>query len=115
MEPEKLNVIFPEGQQKAELVIREVDKVVEKELPALEPDNVAVNGNITAPFSFLEKRWLATDNQVDHCRTMLIVKRDDLKMHLIVNETDKRNRKDIFGTISLSRQYNAFGVNSGKL
>lgn len=115
MEPEKLNVIFPEGQQKAELIIREVDKIVEDKLPVLEPDNVCISGNISAIFAFLEKRWNAEDGQIDHNRTLILVDRDNLKMQLIVNETDKRNRKDVTGSIKLSRQYIAFGVNSSKL
>lgn len=112
MEPEKLNISFPEGQQKAELVIREVDSVVEKELPVLEPDKVSISGNISAIFAFLEKRWLAPDGQIDHCRTHILVNRDKLTMMLVVNETDQRERKNVKGTIALSRQYLSFGINN---
>lgn len=111
MEPEKINLIFPEGKDKAEVIIREVNEVVEDKLPVLEPDQVSIDGNITAPFSFLEKRWGAEDNQIDHSRTYLYVERDKLAMHLICNETDKRNRKDVFGRIVLSRQFKAFSIN----
>lgn len=111
MDPEKLNINFAEGEGVKELIIREVDAVVEDKLPVLEPDLVSISGNITAIFAFLEKRWGASDNQIDHCRTHILVDRDNLKMTLVVNETDKREKKTIVGTIQLSRQYTAFGVN----
>ena len=111
MDPEKLNINFADGEGVKELIIREVDTVVEDKLPVLEPDKVEISGNITAIFAFLEKRWNAEDAQVDHCRTHILVDRDNLKMTLVVNETDKREKKTVVGTIQLSRQYTAFGVN----
>ena len=113
MEPEKLNISFPEGHNKAELVIREVKTEVVKELPVLEPLKVELSGNITALYSFLEKRWGL--EQIDKEHTHIRVDRDNLKLSLVCNETDERNKMVIEGHISLSRQYNAFGINSGKL
>lgn len=111
MDPEKLNINFANGEVVKELIIREVDTVVEDKLPVLEPDKVEISGNITAIFAFLEKRWNAEDAQVNHCRTHILVDRDNLMMTLVVNETDKREKKTVVGTIQLSRQYTAFGVN----
>ena len=111
MDPEKLNINFADGEGVKELIIREVNTVVEDKLPVLEPDKVEISGNITAIFAFLEKRWNAEDSQVDHCRTHILVDRDNLQMTLVVNETDKRDKKTVVGTIQLSRQYTAFGVN----
>lgn len=111
MDPEKLNINFADGEKVKELIIREVDTVVEDKLPVLEPDKVEISGNITAIFAFLEKRWLAPDRQIDHCRTHILVDRDNLTMTLVVNETDKRERKTVAGSIQLSRQYTAFGIN----
>lgn len=115
MDPEKLNIFFPEGKDKAELVIRQLNDEVKDKLPILEPDKVSISGNITAPYAFLDKRWTAEDNQIDHCRTHILVDRDNLKMTLKINETDSRNSKTVIGTIQLSRQYKAFGVNSGHM
>lgn len=115
MKPENLNVNVPEGKERVEVVIREVDKIVEKELPVLEPLKVEIVGNITAPFAFLEKRWNAEDKQVDHSRTHLLVARDSMTILLVVNETDERNKKTIGGKVDLSRQYKDFGINSGKM
>lgn len=111
MDPEKLNIFFPEGKDKAELIIRQVNDEVKTTLPILEPDKVEISGNITAIFDFLEKRWNAEDKQIDHCRTHILVDRDNMQMALVVNETDKRDKKEIIGAIKLSRQYIAFGVN----
>lgn len=111
MDPEKLNIFFPEGKDKAELIIRQVNDEVKKELPIQEPDQVSISGTISSIFAFLEKRWNAADNQIDHSRTHILVNRDNLRMTLVVNETDKRNRKNVVGTIALSRQYNDFGIN----
>lgn len=111
MDPEKLNINFADGEAVKELIIREVGEVVEDKLPVLEPDKVSINGTISAIFAFLEKRWNAEDKQIDHCRTHILVDRDKLMMTLIVNETDKRERKQVVGKIALSRQFLAFGIN----
>lgn len=113
MKAENFNVTIPDGKEKAEILIREVNNNVEQQLPVLEPDNVAISGSISAIAAFLEKRWNAADSQIDHCRTYVIVNRDKLFMQLVANETDKRNRKEVKGIIALSRQYNAFHINDG--
>lgn len=96
--------------QKAEVVIREVDKV--NELPVLEPEKVNVSGTITSIFSFLEKRW-GCEGQINHEHTHIIVDRDNLSMTLIANETDARNKMVIAGKLQLSRQFMAFHINDG--
>ena len=111
MNPEKMNFNFAEGEGVKEVIIREVNQVVEDKLPVLEPDKVAISGTISAIFAFLEKRWNADDKQIDHCRTHILVDRDNLMMTLVVNETDKREKKEVIGKISLSRQYCDFGIN----
>lgn len=111
METEKFIVNVPEGQQKVEVLLREVDYNVETVLPVQEPEQVSLSGNITAIANFLEKRWLSGDKQIDHWRTHITVNRDALTMTLVANETDKRNRKVVKGSISLSRQFKAFGIN----
>ncbi|MCR4916263.1 MAG: hypothetical protein K6A96_10970 [Prevotella sp.] len=109
MKPENLNINFAEGENRKEIVIREIDKVVETELPALEPEKLSIEGTITAPARFLEKRW--QDEQVEHSRTHILVDRDKMHITLIANETDRRNRMTVVGRLMLSRQYLAFGIN----
>lgn len=114
MKAENFNVSIPEGQNKVEVVLREVNDEVKKELPVLEPSKVEIAGQISAVFSFLEKRWNAEDKQIDHNKTHILVNRDNLNMKMIVNETDTRNAKTISGKIELSRQFKAFGINTEK-
>lgn len=114
MKAENMNVNVPEGKDKVEVVIRELTDEVKDKLPIQEPKQVTISGQITAVFAFLEKRWKAADNQIDHSRTHILVDRDNVKMSLVVNETDARNAKLITGKAELSRQYKSFGINTDK-
>ena len=73
MNAEKLNINFAEGESVKELIIRETNHVNEP-LPILEPENVDIEGNIDAPFRFLEKRW-GYEDQIDHKHTHVRVRR----------------------------------------
>lgn len=110
MQNEKMQINLDKDCQKAEVVIREVDKV--NELPVLEPEKVNVSGTITSIFSFLEKRW-GCEGQINHEHTHIIVDRDNLSMTLIANETDARNKMVIVGKLQLSRQFMEFHINDG--
>lgn len=110
MQNEKMQINLDKDCQKAEVVIREVDKV--NELPVLEPEKVNVSGTITSIFSFLEKRW-ECEGQINHEHTHIIVDRDNLSMTLIANETDARNKMVIVGKLQLSRQFMEFHINDG--
>lgn len=110
MQNEKMQINLDKDCQKAEVVIREVDKV--NELPVLEPEKVNITGTITSIFSFLEKRW-GCEGQINHEHTHIIVDRDNLSMTLIANETDARNKMVIVGKLKLSRQFMEFHINDG--
>lgn len=110
MQNEKMQINLDKDCQKAEVVIREVDKV--NELPVLEPEKVNITGTITSIFSFLEKRW-GCEGQINHEHTHIIVDRDNLSMTLIANETDGRNKMVIVGKLKLSRQFMEFHINDG--
>ena len=110
MQNEKMQINLDKDCQKAEVVIREVDKV--NELPVLEPEKVNISGTITSIFSFLEKRW-GCEGQINHEHTHIIVDRDNLSMTLIANETDARNKMVIVGKLQLSRQFMEFHINDG--
>ena len=116
MDTEKLNINFAQGENVKEIIIRETNHVNEP-LPILEPEKVEIVGTVSAPFSFLQKRWNVPKDyienvpQIDHARTHVIVERDELLLELVANETDKRNRMTVVGRIELSRQFKAFGVN----
>ena len=110
MQNEKMQINLDKDCQKAEVVIREVDKV--NELPVLEPEKVNISGTITSIFSFLEKRW-GCEGQINHEHTHIIVDRDNLSMTLVANETDARNKIVIVGKLQLSRQFMEFHINDG--
>lgn len=110
MQNEKMQINLDKDCQKAEVVIREVDKV--NELPVLEPEKVNISGTITSIFSFLEKRW-ECEGQINHEHTHIIVDRNNLSMTLVANETDARNKMVIVGKLQLSRQFMEFHINDG--
>lgn len=110
MQNEKMQINLDKDCQKAEVVIREVDKV--NELPVLEPEKVNISGTITSIFSFLEKRWRC-EGQINHEHTHIIVDRDNLSMTLVANETDARNKMVIVGKLQLSRHFMEFHINDG--
>lgn len=110
MQNEKMQINLDKDCPKAEVVIREVDKV--NELPVLEPEKVNISGTITSISSFLEKRW-GCEGQINHEHTHIIVDRDNLSMTLVANETDARNKMVIVGKLQLSRQFMEFHINDG--
>lgn len=112
MDTEKLNINFAEGENVKELIIRETDHVNEP-LPILEPLHLDIVGTIAAPYTFLEKRY--EDPQIPLNRTHVIVDRDNLTITLVCNEIDARDKQTVEGKIELSRQFNQFGINTGKL
>lgn len=109
MDP-KYNFNLPAGSEKAEIVVREVDEV--NELPVKEPVKIDINGTFGAITAFLDKRWNASDNQIDHNRSHLIVDRDHMTITLITNEHDAYNRGQVKGTLQFSRQYKEFAINT---
>lgn len=110
MQNEKMQINLGQGTTKAEVIVREVNKV--NELPVLEPEKVNIAGTIGSILSFLEKRW-GYDGQIDHQHTHIIVDRDNLSMTLVANETDARNKMVVVGKLQLSRQFMAFHINDG--
>ena len=110
MQNEKMQINLGQGVTKAEVVIREVDKV--NELPVLEPEKVNITGTIGSILSFLGKRW-GCEGQIDRGHTHIIVDRDNFSMTLVANETDARNKMVVSGKIQLSRQFLAFHINDG--
>lgn len=110
MQNEKMQINLGQGVAKAEVVIREVDKV--NELPVLEPEKVSITGTIGSILSFLEKRW-GCEGQIDRGHTHIIVDRDNFSMTLVANETDARSKMVVSGKLQLSRRFAAFHINDG--
>lgn len=112
MQNEKIQINLAPGQDKAEVILREVDHA--NELPVKEPNRIEVLGTIGTIVEFLSKRWNASDNQINKERTHVIVDRDNLMMKLVINEDDAYKSGEVTAKIQLSRQYKDFGINTEK-
>lgn len=112
METEKLNVVFPEGKDKVELVIREGAAV--KELEPKPPVKTSINGTIGSLFEFLLKR-LDQPEQVNQKRCHILVDRAKISMTLIINENDDYNKGTIVGKLEKNPKFVEFGINSNKV
>ena len=101
------------GCEKAEVIIREVDKV--NELPVLAPVKLKILGTISVPFEFLQKRLPWEDHdQIDLKRTHIIVEREKISISLIINENDEYTRGAIGGILDMHPKFREFGINTGK-
>jgi hypothetical protein len=89
-----------------ELVIREGSAMV---LPTLE--TIGVSGNIDSPLQFLVKRA----NSLNLLAAMIIVNREGLQMLLTTDEHNEIGKgESITGKLSKTKEFESFGINSGK-
>lgn len=113
MNNEKMIINLAPGCEKAEVIIREVDKV--NELPVLPPVKLKIIGTICVPFEFLQKRLPWEDHdQIDLKRTHIIVTREKIAISLIINENDEYTRGTIGGILDMHPKFREFGINTGK-
>jgi len=73
------------------------------------PKRVKINGILTAPYSYLEKRV----NKIDQKQCMLIVDRDKGSLEFVLNENSEYS-DNIKGELKLNPDFLKFGINSGK-
>lgn len=111
MEAEKLNINFPEGATKAEVIIREGDAV--KELEPKAPVKTKLKGVIGVPFEYLLKR--VTTGQFTQERSHILVNREDIRLTLIINEHDEYTSGSIEGSLDFHPAFLDFGINTGKV
>jgi hypothetical protein len=111
MQNEKFQVTLGEGCPKAELVIREVDKV--NELPVKEPLKIEILGTIGSVYEFLSKRKVTPD-QIQENNCHILVSRENIAIKLIFNERDAYNTGKVIGVLSKHPKYTEFGINEGK-
>lgn len=90
MQNEKMQINLDKDCHKAEVIIREVDRV--NELPVLEPEKVSITGTIGAVFSFLEKRWGCEG--ADRPRTHPHHRRQGQLFHDARRKRDRRTKQD---------------------
>lgn len=112
MKNEKLELNFAEGISKAEIVIREVEKVNELDVKA--PLKLNIKGVISSVAEFLSKRKDQED-QINEKRCHILVNREKISIELIYNENDEYQTGSIKGTLEEHPKYKEFGINSGKV
>lgn len=90
-----------------ELVIRQGNAI-----PAKEPEVVNIDGTITAPFVWIEKKGTYTPDHVAF-ENHIVVDRDNMSITLIENERSPY-RNTIKGSLQFSKEYKTLGINDGK-
>lgn len=107
----KVVVNMAEGQDRAEVIIRE--GAAAEVLDPKEPVRLVVNGTIGNVVEYLEKRIGA--GQFDEKDCNIVVDRDNVSIKLTTNETDYRRQSEITGELKYNPSYVAFGINTGKV
>jgi hypothetical protein len=112
MQNEKMQINLGEGISKAEVVIREVDKVNELDVKA--PLKLNIEGVIGSVSEFLSKRLDQVD-QINQKRCHILVNRQKISIKLIFNENDEYLSGSVKGTLEEHPKFKEFGINSGKV
>lgn len=106
-----MNINFPEGVTKAEVIIREGAAI--KELEPKAPVKTKLKGVIGVPVEYLTKR-VATE-QFTQERSHLLVNREDIKLTLVINEDDEYLSGTVEGALEFHPAFVDFGINTGKV
>lgn len=106
LDDKKIVVNLKEGQNAVTIL----EGQAPKQLDELEPVKAEINGVIYAPLNWLDKRV----KDIDQHKAHILVNRDALRIHLIVNEDDPYRIGNIVGTISYSDIFMKLGINSDK-
>ena len=104
MKTENLNVVFSEGMQVAELVIRE-GKAAELK----EPVKVSISGTIDSPIRWLQKRI----KTIDQLKSHILICRESGTITLKIEENDFY-QTTIIGKLEVSPEFKKMGLNSGE-
>ena len=112
MQNEKLQVNLAPGMDKAEIIIREVEKVNELDVKA--PLKLNIEGVIGSIAEFLSKRNDQQD-QINQKRCHILVDREKISIKLVFNENDEYLTGSIKGTLAEHPKFKEFGINTGKV
>lgn len=112
MDKEKLQINLAPGQDKVEIIVREVTKVNELEIKA--PVKTNLFGVIGTVAEFLSKRMDQPD-QVEQKRCHITVNRENISIILYTNENDEYLSGIVAGKLSMSSKFEEFGINTGKV
>ena len=106
LDDKKIVVNLKEGQNAVTIL----EGQAPKQLDELEPVKAEIHGVIYAPLNWLDKRV----KDIDQHKAYILVNRDALRIHLIVNEDDPYRIGNIVGTINYSDIFMKLGINSDK-
>lgn len=112
MKNENMSITLAPGQEKAEIILREVAKVNELDVKA--PVKLAITGTLNSVVEFLKRRNDQKD-QINQKRCHILVDREEISIELIFNENDEYTKGTIKGTMLLNAKFEEFGINSGKV
>jgi len=112
MKNEKLELNFHPGVEKAEIVIREVEKVNELDIKA--PLKLNIEGVIGSVSEFLSKRNDQAD-QINQKRCHILVNREKISIKLVYNENDEYQTGIIKGVLEQHPKFKEFGINTNKV
>jgi hypothetical protein len=112
MKNENMIITLAPGQEKAEVIFREVTKVNELDVKA--PVKLAINGTLKSVVEFLTRRNDQKE-QINQKRCHILIDRDEISIELIYNENDEYNKGTVKGTMLLNAKFEEFGINSGKV
>lgn len=109
MQNEKMVINLAPGQN--EIILREgaAPKVLDPKAPV----KINIEGIITAPCEFLNKRINAGQFEQKDCH--IIVNREEIKISLVVNESDEYKRGVVVGKLQYHPKFIEFGINTGKV
>jgi len=111
MKNETLQVVFPDGQSKAELIIREGSAVAD--LPIKAPVKIGITGVIGAPVEFLRKRISEID-QINQKKCHVIIDREKISITLITSEDNEYLSGTVVGILTQHPKFIEFGINAKK-
>lgn len=112
MENEKFQINLGDGVTKAEIIVREVNKV--NELEVKPPVKLKLKGTIGSVYEFLSKR-ADQQEQINQKRCHIIVNREDISIKLVFNENDEYLNGSVYGELQIHPKFEEFGINSGKV
>ena len=112
MKNENMLITLAAGQEKAEIIFREVTKVNELDVKA--PVRLAIVGTLNSVVVFLKRRSDQQD-QINQKRCHILVDREKISIELIFNENDEYLKGTVEGTMLLNPKFIEFGINSGKI
>ena len=105
-EDQPIVVNLPEGQNTLTMMTGEAPR----KLDELAPVKIDIKGTIEAPLEFLKQRV----GDIDQHQAHILVCRDNLSISLVIDEKDAYNRGNVFGSLSLSKVFTLFGINTTK-